>query len=649
MNLKLTLNTTERMSKLKIMVPVIFACLAPLTTFAQTYNSGDIAVINNIIDNNGLQWTKADPADGSSVPDDWTGIYWSYDVDNNKRITGLYISNQSLTGMLNLSELTGLKYLDVSYNNGISWNLSGCTDLQTFYCASIGLTSLDMSEFTNLQEFRCADNNLTSLDMSGCPNLTVLECAGNNLTSLDMSRCPNLWALDCSDNDLTSLDLSGCTELEELLYANNKLASFDVSGFINLTSLDCSYNDLTSLDVSKLTKIYELFCSGNNLKELDVSMLSDLYEFFCFGNHLTFLDLSGPSAFFDSDRFDGNDQIVNLAMTGDGSNYTANILFDDGVTFDNPDLSYSNGVLTSNSNTAVTSTFTSPTGLDGYLLTGTLNLTYDNDNPQPTTLYNVSIGTFDNGQVASEKYVYEEGETVILSFTPEQGYELASISAYKTDEPDVTVTLYNSDYTYIFSMPAYDVTVTATFRKTQETLDAEAVEEEKTVIENASYSVAQAVANTEAEIKTWLVDILNVPNQLHGIWYEDITITAVTPAVAGTEANPAGTNGSFKFTVILTIGTASLTTTEISGVIVATAYTADTGIDNPHVKGLEARIQNGTLYVSGLTVGQSWSVYNASGALVYQNTAVSGEENVNLIVRGVYLVKSDNKIIKVLY
>ena len=42
--------------------------------WGQTYNPGDIAVINAIIDNNGLNWTKANPADGSYVPADWTGV-----------------------------------------------------------------------------------------------------------------------------------------------------------------------------------------------------------------------------------------------------------------------------------------------------------------------------------------------------------------------------------------------------------------------------------------------------------------------------------------------------------------------------------------------------------------------------------------------
>jgi len=47
----------------------------PKEEVTSLYNPGDIAVINAIIDNNGLAWLleKADPADGSYVPKGWAG------------------------------------------------------------------------------------------------------------------------------------------------------------------------------------------------------------------------------------------------------------------------------------------------------------------------------------------------------------------------------------------------------------------------------------------------------------------------------------------------------------------------------------------------------------------------------------------------
>ena len=50
-----------------LFIPMVF--VAQVIT-AQTYDPGDIAVINNIIENNGLDWAKA-PEDGSYVPRGW--------------------------------------------------------------------------------------------------------------------------------------------------------------------------------------------------------------------------------------------------------------------------------------------------------------------------------------------------------------------------------------------------------------------------------------------------------------------------------------------------------------------------------------------------------------------------------------------------
>jgi len=193
--------------------------------WGQTYNPGDIAVINAIINNNGLQWTKANPADGSYVPADWTGVTWSDDAEN-KRIITLNVVSRLLSGALDVSGLTNLQYLN------------------------------------------CGVNKLTSLDVSGLTNLQQLYCYGNNLTVL------------------------------------------------NLTGL----NSITS--------------------------------------------------------FNGDGQTSSLSFTGSAGNYTANATFGADATFDNAALSYSSGVLTSASNAATFSGFTSPTGLPDFNLTGTLTMTY---------------------------------------------------------------------------------------------------------------------------------------------------------------------------------------------------------------------------------------------------------------------------------
>jgi len=198
-----------------------------------------------------------------------------------------------------------------------------------------------------------------------------------------------------------------------------------------------------------------------------------------------------------------------------------------------------------------------------------------------TPVYNVLVAAMTNGSVSADKTTVEAGELITLTIVPDEGYELDVISAYKTGEQTTSVTLIGSGNTRTFTMPEYGVTVTATFKKSQEQLDKETLEVAKAAIEGGTYNIAQATGNTEEDVKVWLVNTLNVLfGQSHGIQFRstmlsivgDVTITTLTPAIAGTENNPEGINGLFKFTVDLTKGEAMLTTSEVPGIIIATPY-----------------------------------------------------------------------------
>ena len=109
---------------------------------AGDYNAGDIAVVNAIIEQNGLNWTKADPADGASVPGDWTGVTWTDDAAG-KRISELDLSGQNQAGALDVSGLTGLRYLYCNSNQLTSLDVSGLSALSTLFCRNNQLTSLN--------------------------------------------------------------------------------------------------------------------------------------------------------------------------------------------------------------------------------------------------------------------------------------------------------------------------------------------------------------------------------------------------------------------------------------------------------------------------------------------------------------------------
>jgi hypothetical protein len=48
----------------------------------------------------------------------------------------------------------------------------------------------------------------------------------------------------------------------------------------------------------------------------------------------------------------------------------------------------------------------------------------------------------------------------------------------------------------------------------------------------------------------------------------------------------------------------------------------------------------------GLTAGERWSVYNITGTLIYQAVANSDKAQVLLPARGLYIVRSGNRVIK---
>jgi len=58
---------------------------------------------------------------------------------------------------------------------------------------------------------------------------------------------------------------------------------------------------------------------------------------------------------------------------------------------------------------------------------------------------------------------------------------------------------------------------------------------------------------------------------------------------------------------------------------------------------------NGMLRVAGLSEGKEWSVYSISGALVYQSVASGNEIAIPLNAQGVYIVTSENRVVKVVY
>lgn len=79
----------------------------------------------------------------------------------------------------------------------------------------------------------------------------------------------------------------------------------------------------------------------------------------------------------------------------------------------------------------------------------------------PLPKYSITVPNFAHGSVTSDMETASEGTTVTLTATPENGYELESLTVMNGNTPVETTAGANGTYTFV--MPASDVTVNAIF------------------------------------------------------------------------------------------------------------------------------------------------------------------------------------------
>jgi hypothetical protein len=81
--------------------------------------------------------------------------------------------------------------------------------------------------------------------------------------------------------------------------------------------------------------------------------------------------------------------------------------------------------------------------------------------------------------------------------------------------------------------------------------------------------------------------------------------------------------------------------------VVAVFNSTGTNIENiTDDKALKALTQNGTLFISGLTAGNAFSIYNLLGTLVYQGVTTADKAEIPLPGRGIYIITHNSKTIK---
>ena len=186
-------------------------------------------------------------------------------------------------GQMNkLTGITGLKYLDTSEVNDMSFMFEDC----------IALTSLDVSHFdtknvTYMRAMFSGCSELKSLDVSHFDTKNVTDMASmfsycNNLTALDVSgfdtrKVTDMGGMFSNCQRLTSIDVSNfkttsTTNLGDMFYCCKALTSLDLSSFntAKVTDMNWMFHTCTNLQtiyVSKGWNTDNVTQSGNMFKD----------------------------------------------------------------------------------------------------------------------------------------------------------------------------------------------------------------------------------------------------------------------------------------------------------------------------------------------------------------------------------------------
>lgn len=200
--------------------------------------------------------------------------------------------NKKINDTTGLDKLINLTYLDLSYNNISSIDVSDNTKLTYLDVSSNQLTELDVKENTSLTTLISVGNNLEGISLSSNTLLTVLNLTDNKISQINLVNNVELSELYLSKNNLTEIDLSKNDKLEFLSLYSNKLTTLSINNMKNLKWLQMFDNKLTTLDVASNTKLEYLNLYSNNIGEINISENIELTNLDLYSNNLTKLDLS---------------------------------------------------------------------------------------------------------------------------------------------------------------------------------------------------------------------------------------------------------------------------------------------------------------------------------------------------------------------
>ncbi|WP_196889402.1 T9SS type A sorting domain-containing protein [Aureivirga sp. CE67] len=276
-------------------------------------------------------------------------------------ITFLDVSGYDIVDFTGIEEFTGLEFLNASYNDATTVDLSALSALKNLRFSSNDLESIDLPTGTpnNLEYLYLGFNELTEStigNINSCENLLTFSAPNNKISdindslALDVADFLNLLRLDVSQNELQDFDLSQNTELIEvnlhtnsidgtynfndnselkkLNLKNNELSSITIGNHPELTEIDFSNNSLTgTYNFSINPALMKISINQNSIIGVITDGLEFLEELYASNNNISAIDLTGN---------------INLKKLGLTNNSLFNINLDDNIKLETIGISENN-------------------------------------------------------------------------------------------------------------------------------------------------------------------------------------------------------------------------------------------------------------------------------------------------------------------
>lgn len=216
-------------------------------------------------------------------------------VSDRLRPTYLSLAYNKLTFVGNITQLTTLTYLDLSYNqleHSISNIFENLTQLQELYLSGVGMNVLDDVQFvtqTNMKRLVMSGNEIHDIEIDKLaipPSIEELDLSHNNLSSIKSTNnlsetMPKLTRLDLSNNPL---DIQKINELAigntDVIIVKNDISDTNYEGgttnmsddAITTTTTTTSDKNLTSYVNQRLSDLLmELHALQSNAKTANFS------------------------------------------------------------------------------------------------------------------------------------------------------------------------------------------------------------------------------------------------------------------------------------------------------------------------------------------------------------------------------------------